>query len=88
MVNEIYNLIADKQKIIERVKNLYSQDQTQLALQVLDLLLQQEPDDIIARKLHIELLENLAANDDCLMSRNAWIYYRNRDKEFLKSQGQ
>ncbi|MFW9987330.1 MAG: alkyl sulfatase dimerization domain-containing protein [Candidatus Odinarchaeota archaeon] len=85
VLNEIYNLIGDSQKILKRVNELFIQNQTQLALQILDILIQTEPKNVDARRLRIELMKNLGANDISLMSKNAWFYYVNKDKEFLKS---
>lgn len=85
VLKEIFNLIGDPQKITNRTKELFNDHQAQLALQVLDILLKKEPNNIDARKMRIELLKDLAAQDNCLMSRNAWIYYINKDMEFLKS---
>jgi alkyl sulfatase BDS1-like metallo-beta-lactamase superfamily hydrolase len=61
--------------------------QAQLALQVLDVLIQAEPENLEARRLRIELLEKLGSEDYCLMSRNAWVYFIERDREFLRSRG-
>ena len=84
---EIFKLIGDPDKVIDRAKELSAKDQAQLGLQVLDVLLQADPDNIPARQLRIELLEKLSANDYCLMSRNSWVYFIERDKGFLKSKG-
>ena len=35
----------------------------------------------------IQLLEELASQDYCLMSRNAWVYFRDQDKEMLRQGG-
>ena len=72
---EIFNLIGDVDAVLNRAKDLLANDQAQLGLQVLDVLLQAEPDNIAARQLRIKLLENLGANDSCLMSRNSWVYF-------------
>ena len=85
VMGELNKLIGDPDKIIKRSKELLEQDQAQLALEVLDVLIQAAPENIEARKLRIELLKKLAAEDYCLMSRNTWVYYINKDKEFLKS---
>jgi len=85
VINEIFNLIGDSQKIIDRANGLFNKHQTQLALQVLDILIQTEPENIDARKLRLELMKDLGAKDTCLMSKNAWVYYINKDKEFIKS---
>ena len=59
--------------------------QTQLALQVLDVLLKQEPEHVAGRSLRLQLLETLCAGDHCLMSRNAWVYFMEQDRAFLES---
>jgi len=55
---------------------------------ILNVLIQAEPENIAARKLRIEILKEIGSQDDCLMSRNAWIYLINKDKEFLRSKGE
>lgn len=85
VLKEISGLIGDSDKILRRVRELLDQNQAQLALQILDVLIQTEPENIEARKLHIELLQELGANDKCLMSRNSWYYFINQDKKFIRS---
>ena len=82
---EIFNLIGDRAKILDRSRELFAQGKAQLALQVLDVLLKHDPEDIEARKLRIELLEVLCEEDYCLMSRNTWVYFIEKDKEFIAS---
>ena len=86
--SEILGLIGDPEKILNRVRTLFAQGQAQLALQVLDVLIQAEPENLEARRLRIELLERLGSEDYCLMSRNAWVYFVERDREFLRSRGE
>jgi len=88
VIGELYNLIGDSDKILGRAKDLLENNQAQLAIEVLDILIQSDPENIGARKLRIELLKNLAAEDYCLMSRNAWVHYIEKDKEFLKNKKQ
>ncbi len=85
VMGELNRLIGDPEKILKRAKELLEQNQAQLALQILDVLIQANPENSDARKLRIELLKNLGAGDYCLMSRNAWVYFINKDKEFLKN---
>jgi len=85
VLSEVFNLIGDPQKIMNRTKELFDAHQTQLALQVLDILLQKEPKNIEARKMRINLLKDLFAKYHSLMSKNAYVYFINKDKEFLKS---
>ncbi len=79
--------IGDPEKILSRARALFDQGQAQLALQVLDVLIQAESENLEARRLRIELLEKLGSEDYCLMSRNAWVYFMERDREFLLSRG-
>jgi alkyl sulfatase BDS1-like metallo-beta-lactamase superfamily hydrolase len=88
VMGELYGLIGDSGKVLKRVQELLDQDQAQLALEVLDVLIQVKPENIEARKLRIELLKKLGAEDYCLMSRNAWVYYIDKDKDFLKNKGE
>ena len=85
VMKEIFGLIWDSEKIINRVEELFSKGQSQLALEVLDVLIQSKPDDIEARKLRIKLLKAIGENDMCLMSRNTWHYFINKDKETIRS---
>ena len=85
VMKEIFGLIGDDNKILNRAKELLEENQPQLALQVLDVLIQAEPDNIEARKLRIKLLKTLGARDKCLMSKNAWFYFIKQDKQRIRS---
>ncbi|MBW2622676.1 MAG: MBL fold metallo-hydrolase [Deltaproteobacteria bacterium] len=80
---EVFNLIGSGEAVINRSRELFTQDQAQLALQVLDVLLKKEPDNIEARKLHLDILEVLHEKDYCLMSRNTWVYFMDQDREII-----
>ncbi len=82
---EIYGLIGDSERIVKRARELLKDDRAQLGLEVLDVLIQAEPENTDARRLRIEILEELCAKDYCLMSRNTWVYFIERDREFLRS---
>jgi alkyl sulfatase BDS1-like metallo-beta-lactamase superfamily hydrolase len=84
---EIFHLIGDADAILKRAEELFEQGQAQLALQVLDVLFKQEPENLQARKLHLKILEKLCEEDYCLMSRNTWVYFMEQDKEFLRAKG-
>lgn len=84
---EVFNLIGDPQAILNRATELFDTEQPQLALQVLDILLKADPDHIDGRRLHFRILELLCETDYCLMSRNTWVYFMERDKERLKEKG-
>jgi alkyl sulfatase BDS1-like metallo-beta-lactamase superfamily hydrolase len=85
VMNAIYDLIGSDKKIVDKVKELYADNKFQLSLQILDVLLQANPEHIEARKLRIKLLQKLGEMDYCYMSRNAWGYYADKDSEFLKN---
>jgi alkyl sulfatase BDS1-like metallo-beta-lactamase superfamily hydrolase len=80
---EIVKLIGEKEKIVERAKALTQRGQHQLALQVLDIVMKQDSAYPGARELHLRILEALCADDTCLMSRNTFIYFIQKDKEIL-----
>jgi alkyl sulfatase BDS1-like metallo-beta-lactamase superfamily hydrolase len=83
---EVFKLIGDSQAILNRTTELFD-DKPQLALQVLDILLKQDPGHIEGRRLHYQILEKLCESDTCLMSRNTWVYFMEQDKELLKEKG-
>ena len=85
VLGEINNLIGDPNKILNRTQELLDNNQAQLALEVLDVLIQADPENVEARKMRIKLLQRIGKGDYCLMSRNAWAYFINKDKEFIKS---
>ena len=87
IMTAIFGLIESDKKIIDKATELYDEKKFQLSLQVLDVLLQVKPEHIEARKLRIKLLQNLGEMDYCYMSRNAWLHYADKDKEFLKEKG-
>ena len=84
----LMELIGAAGKVLEKARALMEKGQSQLGLQVLDVLIQAEPENMEARKLRIEIIEDLGAADTCLMSRNTWVYFADRDKGFLKSRGE
>ncbi len=85
VMKEIYDLIGEPEKILNRAQELLDAKQPQLALQVLDVLIQGDPTNSEARKMRITLLKKIGAQDKCLMSRNAWYYFINQDKQFIRS---
>ncbi|MFX0081854.1 MAG: alkyl sulfatase dimerization domain-containing protein [Candidatus Hodarchaeota archaeon] len=85
VMGELYNLIGDSYKILKRAQDLLDKNRAQLALEVLDVLIQADPENLDARKMRIKLLEKIGKDDYCLMSRNAWVYFIKKDKEFIKS---
>ena len=84
VLKEIFDLIGDSQKIFEKVDMLFENNKTQLALQVLDVLIQAKPENVDALKLRIKLVKDLGLHDKCLMSRNAYYYSVKQDKRRLR----
>lgn len=84
VLKEIYELVGDKQKLISRVIELFERERYQLALELLDILIQSEPENLVALKLRIKLVNSLAKDDNCIMSRNAYYYSIKKDKEKVR----
>lgn len=82
---EIIDLIGDNEAILKRCQELFDKGQAQLALQVLDILLNQDPDHMEGRRLRLKILEFLCEEDYCLMSRNTWVYFMDQDRAFLQA---
>jgi alkyl sulfatase BDS1-like metallo-beta-lactamase superfamily hydrolase len=85
--DQLITLIGSRDAIVQRAAELLEQGQAQLALQVLDILLKNNPEDIDARKLHLRILEVLSKEDYCLMSLNTWVYFMDIDRDFLRLKG-
>lgn len=83
---EIVKLIDGNDRILERASALTQKGDHQLALQVLDIVIKHDPEYPGARALHLNILKELCAADTCLMSRNTWIYFMEKDKEILSRQ--
>jgi alkyl sulfatase BDS1-like metallo-beta-lactamase superfamily hydrolase len=81
---ELIGLIG-QDRLVSKAKKLLGQNKAQLALQVLDVLISAELDNMNARQLRIQILETLGQEDHCLMSKNTWIYFIDKDKAFLAS---
>lgn len=87
-VNEqIFDLIGDAGKIMARSNELLESGRAQLAIQVLDVLLKHDPDNKEARQLHLKIIEVLCKEDYCLMSRNTWVHFMEKDREILGLKG-
>ncbi|KKM72451.1 hypothetical protein LCGC14_1420440, partial [marine sediment metagenome] len=50
--------------------------------------IQADSENVKARKMRIKLLEKIGKEDFCLMSRNTWVYYIEKDKKFIDSKSQ
>jgi len=84
VMGEIFELIGDSDTILQRSKALLKQGNPQLALEVLDILLQAKPENIDAIELKMEILKALVKDDYCLMSRNAYLFHINQDKKKIR----
>ena len=84
---ELMKVIGDPQKVLNKAEELYQANQAQLGLEVLDVLIQADPEHIRAREMRLKLLEKIRMGDTNLMSRNAYTTFIEREKEFLRSNG-
>jgi len=53
--------------------------------QVLDILFKHDPCYAGVRKLRLRILEKLCAADTCLMSRNTWLHFIEKEREILSA---
>jgi len=83
----LMEVIGDQQKVLDKAEELYQADQAQLGLEVLDVLIQAEPENIKAREMRVKLLKKIRTGDNNLMSRNAYTTFIDRDTEFLVGKG-
>jgi alkyl sulfatase BDS1-like metallo-beta-lactamase superfamily hydrolase len=84
VMKELYNLIGNTQKVFTRVQELFKQEEYQLALQVLDIIIQSKPNYIEALNLRMKILEKIIENDTCVMSKNAYYYSFKKDKKTIR----
>jgi hypothetical protein len=83
----LMEVIGDPQKVLAKAEELYKAGQAQLGLEVLDVLIQAEPENIQARQMRVKLLQKIRRGDRNLMSRNAYTTFISRDKKFLVKKG-
>ncbi|MEX2237117.1 MAG: alkyl sulfatase dimerization domain-containing protein [Dehalococcoidia bacterium] len=86
MAAGVADLRRDDQKIIQRARELHEDRLHQQALELLDLILLRHEDDREGRELRASILEALANSDRCLMSRDAYLHYLQKDRELLAAQ--
>lgn len=79
----LMEVIGDEKRVLAKAKSLLDQDQAQLALQVLDVLIQARPEDRAARALRLDILLKMEDEDICMMSRSTWRYFITQDQAFL-----
>jgi hypothetical protein len=84
---ELMKVIGEPQKVLDRAEELYQNDQAQLGLEVLDVLIQADPENVKARQMRLKLLKKIRRGDNNLMSRNAYTTFIARDRVFLVSKG-
>jgi alkyl sulfatase BDS1-like metallo-beta-lactamase superfamily hydrolase len=68
----VRSMIGDDEKILVEARTLHEASDQLLALELLHVILDAEPDHAGASALEREVLGALAAGDECLMSANAW----------------
>ncbi len=80
---EILSLVGDNARVLARSRELLAEGKPQLALDVLDILLQAQGKNPAARELRVEILKRLVADDRCTMSRNTYVYFIEQDEAFI-----
>ena len=79
----VRELIGKDEAILTKAEKLVQDGRLQLALETLDIILKVEYENVAARKLRLKILNELAKTDVCLMSRNVWMHYIDKDEAFL-----
>jgi alkyl sulfatase BDS1-like metallo-beta-lactamase superfamily hydrolase len=87
VMTTLMQVIGEPQKVLDKAEDLYQADQAQLGLEVLDVLVQADPENIKARQMRLKLLRKIRTGDNNLMSRNAYTTFIDREEAFLKSKG-
>jgi alkyl sulfatase BDS1-like metallo-beta-lactamase superfamily hydrolase len=87
VMTTLMQVIGDPQKVLDKAEELYKADQAQLGLEVLDVLVQADPENIKARQMRLKLLKKIRTGDNNLMSRNAYTTFIDREEAFLSNKG-
>lgn len=86
LARELRQLIGDDARILARAQALWSEGRRQEAVELAQLVLRDAPDHAQARRLRLRFMEELLAEDRCVMSRGAWHYFADQDRAFLAEQ--
>jgi alkyl sulfatase BDS1-like metallo-beta-lactamase superfamily hydrolase len=82
---EVLALVGDPGKILDRARDLSQKGNHQLALHLVDLVIDSDDDkEKHALELKAELLQSLADNEDSLIARNIYLVARKRIKQEIK----
>ena len=84
IARELRELIADDGAIIGRAEALWSEGRRQEALELLQIVLRDEPDHELARQIRLRFMEAPLEVDRCVMSRGAWHHFADADRAFLE----
>lgn len=83
LAGELRRLIGNDDALIERAHTLARRGERQLALELIQILIRDDPRNRPAREMRLSLLESLEADDKCLMTHGVWRHYASEDREFL-----
>ena len=85
---EVLALAGDSERVLERVRSLHHQGETQLALHLVDFVIEGGGEkEREARELKIKLLQSLAEREPSLIARNIFLVSARRLKRGLESGG-
>jgi glyoxylase-like metal-dependent hydrolase (beta-lactamase superfamily II) len=76
-------LIDDDDAIVGAARELWQSGARDQAVEVLQVLLRDGEGHVEGRRLRLQFMETLLADDKCLMSRGVWHYYAGLDRAFL-----
>ena len=72
IAHELRGLIGDDEAIIDRAEELWGEGKRQEAVELIQIVLRDMPEQGRARRLRLQFMEDLLQDDRCVMSRGAW----------------
>ncbi len=83
VARELRQLIGDDGALLGRAETLWEDGAHQEAIELVQIVLRDAPQDAQARRLRLRFMEALLQDDRCVMSRGAWHHFADQDRAFL-----
>jgi glyoxylase-like metal-dependent hydrolase (beta-lactamase superfamily II) len=85
LAGELRRLIDDDAQVLERARALWNAGERRQAVELVQIILRDEPSHREAHELRLRFMETLLNEDRCVMSRGAWHLFADEDREALES---
>jgi glyoxylase-like metal-dependent hydrolase (beta-lactamase superfamily II) len=83
VARELRALIGDDAALLARAAALWSEGLRRAALELVQVILRDDPKHTEARRLRLRFMEELVEADRCVMSRGAWHHFATEDRAAL-----